>query len=97
MSILRIRDENGIVQEILAIKGEPGKDGHTPVKGVDYFDGVDGKDGKDGEDGKDYALTDADKQDIASIVMSNASIAYVGSAAPANDVGKDGDIYIVSG
>lgn len=32
-------------------RGEPGpkgKDGHTPIKGVDYFDGKDGKDGKDG-------------------------------------------------
>lgn len=25
-----------------------GKDGYTPIKGVDYFDGKDGKDGKDG-------------------------------------------------
>lgn len=42
--------------------GAPGKDGYTPIKGVDYFDGADGKDGYtpvkgvdyfDGEDGKD--------------------------------------------
>lgn len=39
------------------IKGEPGKDGYTPVKGVDYFDG------------KDYVLTEADKQEIANIVI----------------------------
>ena len=32
-----------------------GKDGYTPVKGVDYFDGKDGIDGKDGKDGKDGA------------------------------------------
>lgn len=31
--------------------GAPGRDGYTPVKGVDYFDGQDGKDGKDGADG----------------------------------------------
>lgn len=34
-----------------------GKDGYTPVKGKDYFDGRDGKDGKDGYTpikGKDY-------------------------------------------
>jgi hypothetical protein len=37
--------------------GEDGKDGYTPVKGKDYFDG---------EDGKDYVLTDADKKQIAS-------------------------------
>ena len=35
------------------IAGLNGKDGYTPVKGVDYFDGKDGKDGKDGIDGKD--------------------------------------------
>lgn len=28
--------------------GPPGKDGYTPVKGKDYFDGAPGKDGKDG-------------------------------------------------
>lgn len=56
MSILKIRDNNGNVSEILTIKG---KDGYTPVKGVDYFDG------KDGQDGSDYVLTDADKEEIA--------------------------------
>ena len=129
MAILKIRDADGNVQEILAIKGE---------------------------DGKDYVLTEADKQEIANIILSsmvstvdtgavndhiadknnphsvtaeqvgarpddwcptagdidglhdtvvnivaeglaNASIAYVGSAVPANDFGKDGDIYIVTG
>jgi hypothetical protein len=29
--------------------GADGKDGYTPVKGVDYFDGQDGKDGVDGK------------------------------------------------
>lgn len=33
--------------------GQPGKDGYTPVKGVDYFDGEPGKDGQDGQPGKD--------------------------------------------
>ena len=28
-----------------------GKDGYTPVKGVDYFDGKDGVNGRDGQDG----------------------------------------------
>lgn len=48
-----------------AEKGDDGKDGYTPKKGIDYFDGNDGKngytpkkgidyfDGKDGKDGKD--------------------------------------------
>lgn len=48
-----------------------GKDGYTPVKGVDYFDGQPGYTPKkgvdyfDGEDGKDYVLTEADKTEIA--------------------------------
>lgn len=36
-----------------------GKDGYTPVKGVDYFDG------------KDYVLTDSDKEDISKLVEVN--------------------------
>lgn len=68
------------------IKGPKGADGHTPVKGVDYFDGADGYtpvkgvdyfDGKDGKDGKDgatgpaYTLTDADKNTIAAAVKAS--------------------------
>lgn len=32
------------------------KDGKTPIKNIDYFDGKDGKDGKDGENGKDFTF-----------------------------------------
>ena len=53
--ILRIRDSEGNEQEILAIKGENGKDGAT---------------GANGADGKDYVLTAADKQEIATMVVS---------------------------
>lgn len=58
--------------------GVNGKDGKTPVKGVDYFDGktpvknvdyFDGKDGVNGKDGDDYVLTEADKKEIANIVL----------------------------
>lgn len=61
------------------VPGEPGKDGYTPVKNVDYFDGkpgVDGSPGADGEDGytpvrgTDY-WTDADKTEIISEVLAN--------------------------
>ena len=41
-------------------KGDNGKDGK---------DGKDGVDGKDGADGEDYVLTDADKDEIADIVI----------------------------
>ena len=37
MSILKIRNEDGTIQEILAIKGEPGPKGDTPIKGIDYW------------------------------------------------------------
>lgn len=42
MAILKIRDSNGTVQEILAIRGE---------------------------NGKDYVLTEADKEEIANLVL----------------------------
>jgi hypothetical protein len=54
--------------------GTNGKDGYTPVKGVDYFDGKDGANGKDGADGKtpvkgtDY-YTEADKQEMVNSVI----------------------------
>lgn len=35
--MLKVKDDNGNVFEVLAIKGEDGQDGYTPVKGVDYF------------------------------------------------------------
>ena len=53
MAILKIRDAEGNVQEILAIKGNDGKNG------------VDGKNGIDGKNGSDYVLTEADKREIA--------------------------------
>ena len=65
MMILRVRDADGNIQEILVIKGDNGKDG---------IDGKDGVDGSDGIDGKDYVLTAADKQEIAAIVLDNLPI-----------------------
>lgn len=66
MAILKVKDANGNVIDIPAIRGEKGKDGkngvdgkdgYTPQKGIDYFDG------------KDYVLTDADKTEIANTVV----------------------------
>ena len=45
-----------------------GKDGYTPIKGVDYFDG---EKGDKGDKGDTYTLTETDKTDIADIVLSN--------------------------
>ena len=43
------------------------------------------------------AVTQAELESAVATALNNASIAYVGSATPTNDMGKDGDIYIVSG
>jgi hypothetical protein len=64
---------------ILEIKNKSlkGDDGHTPIKGVDYFTDLEieeikqaikpvkGRDYRDGENGKDYELTNNDKREIA--------------------------------
>lgn len=60
---------NDAISTIELTPGPKGEDGYTPVKGVDYFDGKDGEPGKDGADGNDYVLTDADKQEIAGMVI----------------------------
>lgn len=44
-------------------QGPAGKDGYTPIKGKDYFDGVNGKDGKTPVKGVDY-FTDAEIAEI---------------------------------
>ena len=49
-------------------KGVDGKDGYTPQKNIDYFDG---KDGKNGLDGNDYVITDKDYQAIGAVVETN--------------------------
>ena len=49
-------EELGIIDDVNAyieehkeeLRGQDGKDGYTPVKGVDYFDGKNGASGKDG-------------------------------------------------
>ena len=64
-----------ITEDILAkakasgeFDGADGKDGYTPVKGVDYFDGKDGKDGYSPVKGTDY-WTDTDKAEIVEDVL----------------------------
>ena len=40
MSVLKIKDGQ-TWKSIQSIKGDPGQDGHTPVKGVDYWTAAD--------------------------------------------------------
>lgn len=63
-------------EQLAALKGKPGKDGYTPQKGVDYFDGLDGKDGKTPVKGDDY-WTDTDKQEIVAEVISSDDISKI--------------------
>jgi hypothetical protein len=51
MSILRLRDENGEVHEIMALVGRKGDDGKDGQPGKDGADGQPGKDGSPGKDG----------------------------------------------
>lgn len=60
-------------EDLKGDKGQDGKDGYTPVKGVDYFDGKDGTNGVDGKTpvkGEDY-YTEADKQEMVQLVLNS--------------------------
>ncbi len=48
------------------LDGKNGKDGYTPIKGVDYFDG---EKGEKGDKGDPYTLTEADKIEITNAVI----------------------------
>ena len=56
-------------QGIQGIQGEVGPQGPKGEQGEPGKDGIDGVNGVDGKDGADYVLTEADKQEIASLVM----------------------------
>lgn len=51
--------------------GKNGKDGYTPIKGVDYFDG---------KDAEPYTLTEADKSEIVSSVKSEIPVEDIWTA-----------------
>lgn len=62
-------------EQIAMLKGDPGpsgKDGYTPIKGIDYFDGKDGAAGIPGQNG-------ADGVGIASIKQTTTSTADDGN------------------
>jgi hypothetical protein len=43
-----LKGQDGKDSNVQGPKGNPGKDGYTPIKNKDYFDGINGKNGKDG-------------------------------------------------
>lgn len=50
-------------------KGDKGDQGERGLQGVRGIQGEKGEDGADGKDGSDYNLTEADKEEIANIVV----------------------------
>lgn len=52
-AVISITDKSGTTTASV-VNGKDGKDGYTPVKGVDYFDGAPGADGYTPVKGKDY-------------------------------------------
>ena len=75
--------------------GTNGKDGYTPIKGVDYFDGSDGRDGADGKTpvkGVDY-FTEADKAEIvAAVIESLGGNPIFGIVDENNNIIVNGDL-----
>lgn len=88
MAILRIRDANGNIQEILAIKGEKGADGTFEALTPEQKESLKGEKGADGTvsfdrltpeqkaslKGDNYVLTSADKKEIANQVSTSARV-----------------------
>ena len=50
-AVISITDKDGTTTATIT-NGKDGKDGYTPQKGIDYFDGQPGKDGADGAPGE---------------------------------------------
>jgi hypothetical protein len=81
MSVIKYRENiTSPWKEIVTIKGNDGKDGYTPQKGVDYFDGKDGVDGKDGTDGigitsieQTAVSTESDGNNVVTVTLTNGS------------------------
>ena len=75
MEVLRIRNNPSEEwQEIAALvgpKGEKGDTGEQGIPGEKGDKGDQGEQGPKGEPGANYVLTDADKQEIASLVVNS--------------------------
>ena len=85
----------GSVEEFLAsIKGEPGKDGYTPIKGVDYFDGEPGKDGVScthSWNGTTLTITSASGSSSANLKGATGDRGAKGDKGDKGDNGDTGD------
>lgn len=86
--VLKVRDDKGNVIGIPAVQGDKGQDGK---------DGANGKDGKDGKDGKsayELAANKGFEGTEAEWMAIHFRAFYVGTTAPDNSLGNDGDIYL---
>lgn len=48
--MIKVKNKNGEWVDVPFAEGKPGRDGYTPIKGVDYFDGAPGAKGDPGSD-----------------------------------------------
>lgn len=71
MAVLKIRDENGNVHEILSLRGEKGDPGERGADGTVTFDELtdEQKESLRGEPGDSYILTEEDKAEITQAVL----------------------------
>lgn len=73
------------------IKGKDGKDGYTPIKGVDYFDGKDGANGLNGKDGADGLNGKDGKDGISATHNWNGTILTISSASGTSSADLKGE------
>lgn len=86
LTITLTNGETYTTASIRGLQGEPGQDGYTPIKGVDYFDG---QDGEDGQDGHSPVVTASKTGTVTTIYVDGSSIATINDGADGQD-GQDG-------
>lgn len=79
---------NGEGSQFKGDKGDPGKDGYTPVKGVDYFDG---EDGYTPVKGKDYFDGVAGKDGVSATHIWNGTTLIITSASGTSSADLKGE------
>lgn len=77
--------------EPVNIKGDPGKNGYTPVKGKDYFDGEPGKPGYTPVKGKDYFDGAPGAPGVSATHKWNGTVLYITSASGTSSADLKGE------
>jgi hypothetical protein len=82
------------------LPGKDGRDGKTPIKGVDYFDGEPGRDGKTPVKGRDYFDGEPGRDGKTPIKGvdyfdgKDGNVILHGEPHPKESQGEDGDLYL---